>query len=142
MKLHHQVVIISHAEKKVSSGMAHQQVKTSPLYASRPERARENLKLLLQAMNASDWASAFQITWREFQDMHQLFSSSTPSFSYMTPASQALLATIQDFWHHHGDGPLVTMDAGPNIHLLYREDQQQLAQQFKVDHLIGNYDVL
>ena len=25
-----------------------------------------------------------------------------------------------------GDGPLITMDAGSNIHLLYRPDQQEL----------------
>ena len=40
------------------------------------------------------------------------------------------------------DGPLVTMDAGPNIHLLYRPDQAELARQFKSDYLVGNYDVL
>ncbi len=35
-----------------------------------------------------------------------------------------------------------TMDAGPNIHLLYRPDQAMLAQQFKQDNLVGNYDVI
>ena len=140
--LHHQVIMISHKEKKVSSGEAHQRVKTSPLYETRSQIARENLKLLLQALEMKNWEDAFTIVWREFTDMHALFSTSTPPFSYMTPASKEILNLLQDFWHHHGDGPLVTMDAGPNIHLLYREDQHELAQQFQRDHLIGNYDVL
>ena len=140
--LNHQVVIISHAEKEISSAKAHQLVKTSPLYDARNERAKTNLKLLLEALNAQDWHSAYSITWREFQDMHALFSTSQPSFSYMTPQSNALLSIIQKFWEQHHDGPLVTMDAGPNIHLLYRDDQHELAQQLKHDHLIGNYDVL
>ena len=138
----HEVILVSHAEKKIGSGQAHQLINTSPLYQGRNERASNNLKQLLQAFELQSWEEAFNITWREFHDMHSLFSSSTPSFHYMTPTSKKVLKLLQDLWHHHGDGPLVTMDAGPNIHLLYRDDQYELAQQFKSDHLIGNFDVL
>lgn len=141
-QLDHHVIIISHDEKKVSSAEAHRRVKTSPLYATRNQRARENLKTLRHALETKNWESAFTITWREFHDMHTLFATSTEAFSYITPQSKELLNLLQDFWHHHGDGPLVTMDAGPNIHLLYRMDQLDLAEQFRNDHLIGNYDVL
>ncbi|OGV50368.1 MAG: diphosphomevalonate decarboxylase [Legionellales bacterium RIFCSPHIGHO2_12_FULL_42_9] len=141
-QLDHHVIIISHNEKQVSSALAHLRVKTSPLYATRSQRARENLKILLHAFESQDWQDAFTITWREFHDMHTLFATSTDPFSYITPQSKELLNLLQDFWHHHGDGPLVTMDAGPNIHLLYRLDQLDLAEQFRNDHLIGNYDVL
>ena len=50
--------------------------------------------------------------------------------------------TLQTLWEKEGDGPLITMDAGPNIHLLYRLDQADMAFKFKQDHLLGNYDVL
>lgn len=138
----HQAIIISHGEKSTLSRNAHQLVKTSPLYQGRPEQARQNLKLLLQALETQDWAAAFAVTWREFHEMHQLFETSNPPFTYYTPQTKSLLTTLQDFWDHHQDGPLVTMDAGPNIHLLYRDDQAQLAQQFRNDHLTGNFDVL
>jgi diphosphomevalonate decarboxylase len=141
-QLEHQAIIISHSEKKISSSEAHQRVKTSALYATRGQTARDNLKLLLQAFEMQHWEDAFTITWREFQEMHTLFATCDKPFSYMTPATKELLNLLQDFWHHHNDGPLVTMDAGPNIHLLYRRDQHELAQQFKRDHLIGNYDVM
>ena len=138
----HQAVIISHQEKSTLSSNAHQLVKTSPFYKSRAEQAEKNLKLLIQALQKQDWSAAFTITWREFHEMHQLFETSQPPFSYFTPLTKNLLATLRDFWEHHQDGPLVTMDAGPNIHLLYRNDQADLAQQFRHDHLIGNFDVL
>ena len=141
-ELVHHVILISHNEKEVASPEAHLRVKTSPLYATRSQRARENLKSLLHALENKDWKSAFTITWREFHDMHTLFATSQPAFNYITAESKELLNALQDFWHHHGDGPLVTMDAGPNIHLLYRKDQFDLAEQFRNDHLIGNYDVL
>lgn len=141
-KLLHQVVIISNLEKEVSSSEAHKRVKTSVLYSSRNQRAEENLKILLNAFVAKDWKSAYEICWREFQDMHHLFSSCDKPFTYITKDSLTVLNLLQDLWQRNGDGPIVTMDAGPNIHLLYRPDQADLARQFKSDYLVGNYDVL
>lgn len=141
-ELIHQVIIISHAEKHVPSTKAHALIQTSPEYASRPERAKHNLQLLLQALEAKNWSEAYLICWREFQDMHHLFTTCTEPFSYITPENYSLLNQLKNFWSHHGDGPIVTMDAGPNIHLLYRPDQADMARQFKQDYLIGNYDVL
>ncbi|MCP0914614.1 MULTISPECIES: GHMP family kinase ATP-binding protein [Legionella] len=138
----HQVIIISHEEKKIPSSEAHIRIRTSPLYAKRVQRAENNLKLLLAALETKDWACAYQICWREFQDIHELFASSSPAFSYMTKEAREVLRTLEEFWQQTGDGPLVTMDAGPNIHLLYRPEQASMANQFKKDYLVGNYDVL
>lgn len=138
----HQVIIISHEEKKVSSSLAHKLVKDSSNYKGRSQRAIDNLKRLLDAFAVSDWHNAYQICWQEFQDMHHLFSSAKEPFSYITKESEDLLQKIQNFWQTKGDGPLVTMDAGPNIHLLYRANQKELADEFKQQYLVGNYDVL
>ncbi len=138
----HQVIVISHKEKEVSSSEAHQRINTSPHYSTRAVRAVQNLKVLLNAFEAKDWENAYKVCWREFQDLHLLFSSCSSPFSYMTDQSKAALISLQELWQREGDGPLVTMDAGPNIHLLYRPDQAEMALKFKQDYLIGNYDVL
>ncbi len=138
----HQVIVISSKEKEVASSEAHKRVKTSPLYSSRTTRAEDNLKILMRALHAEDWSSVYQVCWREFQDMHNLFNSCDKPFTYMTENSLSLLSILQKQWNKIGDGPIVTMDAGPNIHLLYRPDQVEIARQFKQDYLIGNYDVL
>lgn len=140
--LHHEVILVDHQIKAVSSSKAHELVKTSPLYASRPERAKQNLDDLLIALRAKNWANAYDICWHEFQDMHKLFTTCEHSFSYMTDRSLELLEQLQELWHKNQDGPIVTMDAGPNIHLLYRPDQKDLARIFKQDVLIGNFDVI
>ncbi len=141
-QLHHQVIVISHAEKEVSSSKAHQLISTSELFATRGLRAEQNLKTLLAAFDAHDWTNAYHVCWREFQDLHALFSSCSTPFTYMTERTQTALESLQQLWHKEGDGPIITMDAGPNIHLLYRPDQIEMAQKFKQDQLIGNYDVL
>ena len=69
--------------------------------------------------------------WDEFMDMHQLFETSNPAFSYQLPACRQVLTELKAYWQAHGDGPLITMDAGSTIHLLYRPDQDTLAQLIK-----------
>ncbi|MEZ0392640.1 MAG: diphosphomevalonate/mevalonate 3,5-bisphosphate decarboxylase family protein [Pseudobdellovibrionaceae bacterium] len=143
--LHHQVVVVESEAKLVSSSEAHRRVTSSPRFAGRPERAEERLANLIQALRSEDenlesWRRAFEICWDEFQDMHELFETSQPAFSYRTEQSRNVLSVLQDLWQEQADGPIVTMDAGANIHLLYRDDQKDLskklekkfASQFKV----------
>lgn len=138
----HQVIIINHAEKSVSSSEAHQRIKSSSSYGTRAARASDHLRILLAALREQDWRACYDICWREFHDMHQLFATCEQPFEYMSTESRTVLNTLQKFWETRGDGPIVTMDAGPNIHLLYRTDQADLARQFKQDYLVGNFDVL
>ena len=44
-----------------------------------------------------------------------------------------MLKAVRDHWNSQGDGPIVTMDAGANVHLLYREDQIEVAGQLVRD---------
>jgi len=127
--LKHQVVLCDTQVKTVSSSEAHQRVLTSDLFQGRPQRAEERLRHLIQVMRAKDWAKTYEICWTEFWDMHVLFHTSRPAFMYMNENSQKILGVLLQLWTQTKDGPLVTMDAGSNIHLLYRADQQELYQQ-------------
>lgn len=140
-ELLHQVIIVNHEEKKVSSREAHRRITTSPNYPTRSARAIQNLKALRHAFQDKDWKSAYHVCWQEFQDIHALFSTCKEPFSYITSETKNLLTRLQDLWQTENDGPLITMDAGPNIHVLYRPDQASMAKQFKQKHLIGNHDV-
>jgi diphosphomevalonate decarboxylase len=125
----HAIILIDNQPKAVSSSQAHQRALTSSLFATRPKRANERCHALIQALQQKDWQQAYQITWQEFQDMHALFHTAAQPFSYMHPNSIQALNGLAQWWEDHQDGPLVTMDAGCNIHLLFRPDQsQQLAK--------------
>ncbi len=134
--------MINSSEKAISSSEAHQRVKTSPAFKQRASRAQQRLQELLAALQQKDWSQAFQICWHEFEDMHQLFTTAQPAFDYRNQKVHNALKSIQEFWQEQGDGPLVTMDAGPNIHLLWRPDQASMAQTVKSAQLFGDADVL
>jgi diphosphomevalonate decarboxylase len=127
----HMVVIVDDGRKSVSSSDAHLRVGTSPRFAGREDRARLRMNQLLQALKNSDWRSAYEITSAEFHDMHELFHTSDPPFRYRTPDSDRIVQECGDFWATHRDGPIVTMDAGPNVHLLFRQDQKAMMSQVR-----------
>lgn len=128
----HQVVVVESGLKKISSSDAHQRVNTSLLYQGRNERARMRLGLLIDAFGSKNWSQAFEICWAEFWDMHALFETASPSFGYMNSNTLVILDHLKKLWKNIGDGPIVTMDAGPNVHLLFRQDQSQMAQDLKI----------
>ena len=125
----HQLVIVDFKDKNISSTTAHQKIETSPQFAQRADRADKRLVALKASLNLEDWKKSFQICYEEFLDIHSLFESSKPPFSYKTEQTQKILKYIIHFWKKYHDGPLITMDAGPNVHLLYRRDQKQYREE-------------
>lgn len=122
--LKHQVLLCDESIKLVSSSEAHIRVLTSDLFKGRVERAEARLQKLITSMRAENWKESFEICWNEFWDMHALFHTSVPSFMYMNANTMRALTALHNAWLKKGDGPLITMDAGSNIHLLYRPDQK------------------
>ncbi len=124
--LKHQVLLCDESIKAVSSSEAHRRVLTSDMFSGRTARAEERLKGLIAALRSENWKAAFEICWSEFWDMHVLFQTSRPAFFYMNAATLSALRLLHNSWQATGDGPLITMDAGSNIHLLYRPDQSAI----------------
>lgn len=127
----HMVVIVDGGRKSVSSSEAHLRVAKSPHFSGRVNRARMRMAHLLPALESSDWRSAYEICSEEFEDMHELFHTGDPAFRYRTPDSDRIVQDCAALWATHRDGPIVTMDAGPNVHLLFRPDQQALLSELR-----------
>lgn len=124
-------VIVEASKKEVSSSEAHKRVTTSPFFGGRPERAEHRLEQLMMTLQFRQWKKAYEICWEEFMDMHDLFHSSVPSFKYITEDSKEVFTFAQNYWTQHNHGPLVTMDAGANVHLLFQRQDRQMALDFK-----------
>ncbi len=136
----HLAVVVSRDKKKVASSEAHRRVQTSPLYETRTGRAENRLVELTESFQKEDWEKSYQIVKSEFWDMMGLFHTSDPGFSYLKPGSQEALNLVDDVWEEKKDGPLVTMDAGPNVHLLFRQDQDEMAREF--ESKLSNFSVM
>ncbi|MCB0414054.1 MAG: diphosphomevalonate decarboxylase [Bdellovibrionales bacterium] len=127
----HQVYVVESEKKNVSSSEAHKRITSSLLNQGREARAEERLKNLCRSLKQLSWKEAFCIVWAEFWDMHALFETSHPPFGYMSKGSLRVLTCLRKHWEEFDDGPIVTMDAGPNIHCLYRDDQRKMAEKIQ-----------
>jgi diphosphomevalonate decarboxylase len=112
--LAHFVVLISAEAKAVSSSDAHARVKSSPLWTGRVERATARFKRVADACARGDWHAVSRETARESWEMHSLFHTSETPFTYWKPGS---LEALEWLAAQAGE-PIVTMDAGPNVHVI------------------------
>jgi diphosphomevalonate decarboxylase len=130
LKLHSSVILLEQGKKEVSSSDAHERVLTSPRFKGRIERAELKLKDLISSIEKEKWKESYEIIWDEFWDMHELFHTSTPGFAYMNKTCREILSHIETQWKRTGHGPWVTLDAGPNIHLLFHEQELDFAKKY------------
>lgn len=127
----HLLVLVDSRKKLVSSSEAHKKVPSSPQFAGRGDRVAMRMEKLIGALRRQDWPQAFTVTWDEFEDMHKLFETSEPPFSYRGQETFHVLEDCKKVWAYKKDGPLVTMDAGANVHLMFRPEQEDIYDKMK-----------
>jgi len=121
-ELSHFVLLISAAAKKIPSSRAHQLVKESPLWMGRMERASARFEQARKALAEGDLTRLARIAWSETWEMHSLFHTAPEPFSYWRPGSIEVLQWLAPAINEPAPAivspPIVSMDAGPNAHLI------------------------
>lgn len=116
------ILIASSAEKKVSSRVGHSLMKTNPFAKTRYAQAERNLKELVGALKTGDLEKFGAITEEEAMTLHALMMCSSPSFVLMAPSTLSMIEKIRHFREVTKLPVYFTLDAGPNIHLLYPQN--------------------
>ncbi len=115
------VLLVGTAPKSVSSSEAHLRVKTSPLWQGRVERANRRSDDLKRHLSRGDFESIARLAWDEMWEMHSLFHTCAEPFTYWEPGSVTILKWLVQRLKDRWDA-IVTMDAGPNVHILVRSE--------------------
>lgn len=113
------ILIASSSEKKVSSRIGHSLMKTNPFAKTRYAQAEKNLKEIIEALKKGDLEKFGNILEEEAMTLHALMMCSTPSFVLMAPSTLTMIEKIRRFREESKLPVYFTLDAGPNIHLLY-----------------------
>jgi len=131
---HDSILIVSGETKSVSSRAGHALMEGNPYAPARYAQANENIKNLLSALKSGDLDTFIHITESEALQLHALMMCSNPSFILMKPNTLIIINKIRDFREETKIPLCFTLDAGPNVHLLYPESEAE-----KVEHFIkGN----
>jgi diphosphomevalonate decarboxylase len=113
------ILIVSNGEKKVSSRAGHGLMNGNPFAASRYVQAGQNLGELISALQSGDQDAFVKIVENEALTLHGMMMASTPGYMLMEPNTITAIKKIQHFREQTGLKLCFTLDAGPNVHLLY-----------------------
>ncbi|HVK82124.1 MAG TPA: diphosphomevalonate decarboxylase [Verrucomicrobiae bacterium] len=116
------IVILSQAAKNVSSSDGHRAALTSPHFAERQRRLPERTAQLLAALAREDLATLGELLETEALEMHHIAETSVPPVPYVSDDTRRLVAAIRDLPQREF---YFTIDAGPNLHLISRRNDQK-----------------
>ncbi len=132
---HDSILIVSGETKSVSSRAGHALMEGNPYASARYAQANENIKNLLSALKSGELDSFINITESEALQLHALMMCSNPSYILMKPNTLSLINEIRAFRDETKIPLCFTLDAGPNVHLLYPESEAEKVEQFINDNL-------
>ena len=113
------ILIISSKKKKISSSDGHRLMNSNPYSNTRYPQASENFTNLLELLKAGDEEEFGKIVEHEAMSLHALMMLSSPWVLLFEQNTIAILNKIRDFRTSTGIKLYFTIDAGPNVHLIY-----------------------
>jgi diphosphomevalonate decarboxylase len=116
------IFLVNRSEKKISSTAGHQLMENHPFRECRLLQAHKNMEKLLKALKEGDWMKFSDVCEEEALSLHGLMMSSKPGYILLEPESLHLISEIQQFRYETQLPLCFTIDAGPNLHLLFPEE--------------------
>ncbi len=112
-------VLVSTSPKEISSARGHRIAAVHPFMGARQRQLPGRLTAVQGALAERDLDTLGTLVEAEALEMHGIMLSSTPSCFYLLPATVAVMHAVRR-WREDGLGVYLTLDAGPNPHLLCR----------------------
>ena len=136
MKMGDAVLLVSSKQKAVSSTLGHGLMNKHPYAKGRYVQAGENLKTLMKAMERGDFETFASVVENEALSLHGLLMTSSPDGMLIKPESIAIIEAVRKFRKEKGVEVCFTLDAGPNVHLLYPLNEKAKIHAFIKSELV------
>lgn len=132
------LMLVTSQPKAVGSreGMRHTMA-TSPLYAAWPAAAERDLRALHAAARKRDFTRLGEIAEANAMAMHATMIAARPSLRYWRPETLAVLDRVAEL-RAAGTEAYATLDAGPNVKLLFQAADEALVRSAFPNLLIVN----
>jgi diphosphomevalonate decarboxylase len=115
------VLVVSAEEKNVSSRAGHDRMKDHAFAEVRFVQARKNFDRTVAALKAGDMDEVGQVLENEALSLHAMMMTSPESYTLLRPNSLLAIEMVRQFRHETKLPLYFTLDAGPNLHLIYPE---------------------
>lgn len=133
---HDDIIIVSDAKKSVSSSAGHALMENNIFANSRYQQADLHMSILLKAMQEGDLVTFGKVVEDEALSLHALMMCSDPSYILMKPGTLEVIEKIRNFRKETNLPLFFTLDAGPNVHMIYPDIIKEQVDTFVTDHLV------
>jgi diphosphomevalonate decarboxylase len=118
------ILIVNSAEKPFSSSSGHASMTDHPYREGRRAQANSNIHIMMEAIRGDDFQALAKISENEALSLHALLLSSSTGVILLNPNTLRIIEEIRNFRAQTNLELFFTIDAGPNVHLVYFEDQR------------------
>lgn len=116
------ILIVNSDEKPISSSLGHKLMDSNPYKESRTSTGKSNAVNLIDALKSGNEKMFSDIVEFEAANLHAMFLTSHPYFILVKPETLRIINRLKQFREETNLEFTFTLDAGPNIHLLYSAD--------------------
>lgn len=124
------VLVVSTREKEVSSRQGHGTMAGHPFAGARFRQAETNFSEMLLGLKSGDWDKVGPILEVEALTLHALMMTTDPGYILLEPKSLEIIRLVRMFREASKLPLYFTIDAGPNIHLIYPESAHSKVEPF------------
>lgn len=124
------ILMVDSGTKEVSSSVGHRLMDEHHYQRSRIAQAHENINELYLALLTGDQEKFIAVVENEALSLHAMMMTSSPSFILLKPNSLELISRIRRFREKSQIPVCFTIDAGPNIHMLYFQENESDVKAF------------
>jgi diphosphomevalonate decarboxylase len=129
-KIHHCVLVVDDSPKDVSSSRGHALAVGSPLQTIRVAGIETKLRELKAAIAAGDFSTVMRLSEEDAFALHAVMQSGKERVNYMKPATEILIAEFVKRRNAENAMAFWTLDAGPNIHIVYLSESTAFMRKF------------
>lgn len=133
------ILIVDDQPKKVSSSVGHALMENHPYAENRFKQANERTATLLDILKTGDWKAFIHLCESEALTLHAMMMTSTDYYLLMKPGTIDAVNRLIEFRKKKDIPVCFTLDAGPNIHVLYPKVQEQEVEAFIKNDLSDTY---
>ncbi len=130
------ILIASRDEKSVSSRAGHELMNQNIYADARYSQAKQQLHYLLEALKVGDLETFGRITENEALTLHALMMASNPSYILLKPNTLTMIEKVRAYRQDTKQPVYFSLDAGPNLHLLYPDSIKEDINNFITNELM------
>jgi len=130
------ILIVSKDAKSISSSDGHMIMSQHRFKEPRISQAKKRLHFLLKALKEGNYQRFGEIVEKEALTLHGMMMTATPAYLLMEPNTIKIIQEIQNFRNRTGLPVFFSLDAGPNVHMLYPKSIEEKVKDFVEDRLL------